>query len=657
MEFLGRCDNQVKIRGFRIELEEIEALLLKHSAVRQVVVVAREDDGGDKRLVAYVVYKRSPGPTINELRSFLLKRLPDYMIPAAFVQLEALPLLPNGKVNRKALPAPSQARPELGHAYVAPRTPMETVLERIWAESLGLEQVGIHDNLFELGGNSLQAARAVARVRQRLSRDVSFRHIFDFPTPAALAEILAENADSNDDASPCPLKRVPRTSEIPLSFHQQRLWFLTQLVPDMTAYNIQFAIRLSGQLVLSALQWSLNQIIQRHEALRTTFQMNEGKPVQVISTSVDLGMPLVDLQYVSENQREETVRRVARDEGNIPFDLAAGPLIRVKLLKFDEHEHILFIIVHHIVFDGWSIDVFVQELGICYNARLTGKSEPLPALPIQYADFSVWQQNYLQGEVLTSLLRYWKEALADNDGILELPTDRPRPAVQSYRGATKSVVLRSELNAELLSFSRREDVTPFMTLLAAFQVLLYRYSSQSDIFVGCPVANRTYPETEGLIGFFVNTLVLRSGLSDKMNFRELLKQVREMCLRAYEHQLIPFEKLVEELQPERSLSHNPLIQVVFAFQGALLPAQELQDPDCSNNAESLVYVIYTSGSTGKPKGAMLPHRGICNRLLWMQAAYQLSEDDRVLHKTSINFDVSGWELFWPLVTGACLVLA
>jgi amino acid adenylation domain-containing protein len=574
IEYLGRLDDQVKIRGFRIELGEIEAVLGQHPAVRKTVVIVREDIPGNKRLVAYVVVNQLTAPTIPQLQQFLKQKLPEYMVPSAIVLLDALPLTPNGKIDRRALPAPDAVRSEGEAAYAAPRTPVEEMLAGIWADVLGVNQVGIHDNFFELGGHSLLATQLVSRLRDTFCVELPLRGLFESPTVVELAERIEAVHRSELDLQAPPLLPVSREGKLPLSFAQTRLWFLEQLQPG-SAYNIAAAVRLMGSLHVAALEQSLNEIVQRHETLRTTFTTLSGEPVQVIAPVLALSLPLVDLRQLPEAQQELEVERLASEEAQRPFDPSIGPLLRATLLQLGEAEHVLLLTMHHIVSDGWSMGVLIRELAALYQAFSTGNPSPLPELPIQYADFAHWQHQWLQGEVLETQLVYWQQQLAGAPAVLELPTDRPRPAVQTFRGASQSLALSKSLSQKLKTLSQRCGVTLFMTLLAAFQTLLYRYTGQDDICVGSPIANRNRSETEGLIGFFVNTLVLRTHLAGNLSFQELLERVREVALGAYAHQDLPFEQLVEALQPERSLSHQPLFQVMFALQNAPTEALEL----------------------------------------------------------------------------------
>ncbi len=880
IEFLGRIDHQVKIRGFRIELGEIEAVLSQHPELTQTLVIAREDVPGDNQLVAYIVASADQNPRQSELRRFLETRLPEYMVPSFFVFLDTLPLNPNGKIDRRALPAPDTSDIRLSTNFVLPQNSTEEVLAAIWAKILRLEQVGIHDNFFELGGHSLLATQVMSRVRQALQIDIPLQILFKNPTIATLAQAIAQNQTQKNDPQNQTISPIANRESVPLSFAQQRVWFLQQLQPDSRAYILSNAQRITGKLNTGVLQQSLDAIAVHHEALRTNFITSlDGSPIQVIGTPRS-----VELKIIKVTQ--EQVESLLSEEAQRPFNLESDLMLRATLLQIDEQEHILLLVMHHIASDGWSLGIFWQQLAAVYEAFLSGKPSPLPKLPIQYADFAVWQHQWLSGEILSSQINYWKTQLAAANTVLELPTDRPRPPVQTYRGAVQSLMLPQTLSASLKELSRQQGVTLFMTLLAAFGTILHRYTGQEDILIGSPIAGRNQIETEGLIGFFVNTLAIRTNLSGNPSFRQLLTQVREVTLEAYFHQDLPFEKLVEELQPERDLSHSPLFQVMFAFHntprelwelpgltitpleihsgaakfeltldleetsegikggieyntdlfdattiarmlghfqtllagivanpeqhlsdlpllttterhqqlfewnntqadydlsqclhqlfeaqvektpdaiavkfadkhftyselnsranqlanylqtcgvqpnvlvaicierslemvvgllgilkagGAYVPldpeypqertaymledcqakvlltqknlvenlptsSQKLcldtdwetisQQSDTNPNSRvkpvDLAYVIYTSGSTGKPKGGMNTHRGICNRLLWMQDAYKLTGTDSVLQKTPFSFDVSVWEFFWPLLTGARLVMA
>ncbi|HEX7241973.1 MAG TPA: amino acid adenylation domain-containing protein, partial [Longimicrobiaceae bacterium] len=883
LEYLGRMDQQVKVRGFRIEPGEVEAVLAGLPQVREAAVVVREDAPGEKRLVAYVVPQEGAGISSTGLQAHLSARLPSYMVPGAFVLLDRLPLNPNGKVDRRVLPAPARGAEE---AYVAPRTATEEVLSGIWSEVLGVERVGVNEGFFELGGHSLLATRVLSLVREKLGVEVPLRAIFEVPTVAA----LAERVEAARDSEPFALARIPRregNGPAPLSFAQQRLWFIHQLDPESSAYNAPFALRLQGALDVVALRRSLTEVVRRHEALRTVMVDRGGEVMQVVLPAAPVSVPVLDLSRLLPGSRPEEARRQITRERQAPFDLRRGPMMRVRLLKLEAEEWVLCFTMHHVVTDGWSNGVLVREVSTLYAAYSRGEESPLAELELQYADFAVWQREWLAGERLDAQLRYWRERLDGAPPLLELPTDRPRRSAIGAMEAGTPCELSPATTRALHELGQGESATLFMTLLAAWQVLLARYSGQDDVVVGTPIANRTRVETEGLIGFFVNSLALRADLSDDPTFRVLLGRVREAALGAFAHQDLPFERLVDELAPERSLTHNPIFQVMFALQnmevgalalgdvraellgsgetGALFdvratlsevderiqgrilyrtdlfdaetiermvehfqalleavaadperrvaeidllrpaererilvewnatgrpsfagpclhrliaaqakrtpnavavvagpealtfaelerrsnrlarwlrgrgvgpevpvgicmersgemvvallatlkaggayipldpgyPAERLgymledarvrllltradllerlpphaaepvcldglwveamdeddTDPEVDVSPDGLAYVIFTSGSTGRPKGAMNAHAGIVNRLLWMQEEYGLGPDDVVLQKTPFSFDVSVWEFFWPLMTGARLVLA
>ena len=867
LEHLGRADHQVKVRGHRIELGEIESALAQHPRVAQSVVVARGEGGGDLRLAAYVVWAgMAPAPGWDELRAHLAARLPDYMVPSAFMALPELPLTPNRKVDRRALPAPeaeappSESRP--------PRGTHETALARIFAEVLKLERVGVESNFFELGGHSLQAAQVAARVFAELGVEMPLRTLFEAPTVATLALRLAppEPEPKPEPAQP-PVAAAPGGG-LPLSFAQQRLWFLDQLEPGSAMYNIPFGVELKGRLDVAVMAAALAEVVRRHEVLRTTFQAIDGEAVQVIGAPGGgaAALPVIDLRALPGRQRRQEVSRLRAAEAQRPFDLGLGPLLRSTLLRLGTMQHKILLTLHHIVSDGWSTGLLVREIGALYAAFKASDPSPLPELPLQYAGFAAWQRRHLSGAYLEAELAWWSRQLAGMPPALELPADHPRPLARSGRGAERDFLLKPESLAGLKALSQRQGATLFMTLLSGFLALLRRYTGEDDLAVGTPIAGRTRVDIEPLIGLFVNTLVLRADLAGDPPLRQLLEQVRETTLSAYAHQEVPFERLVEELAPERDLSRPPLVQVMFVVQNAplgslALPGLEIsgdgvatattkldltctlaetgrglegrieysqdlfeaatierlarhftrllasavEDPEQRTSellllssrerqqilgewndtatayprglllhelvaaqaartpeavaavfegerltyrelvdrarrlarqlaargagpdgrvgvqqersldlivsllgvleagaayvpldptlpAErlatlvesaglsavltrdslaalpveplsrkvdegNLAYVLFTSGSTGTPKGVMIPHRGIVNRLLWMQEAYGLTAADRVMQKTPFGFDVSLWELFWPLITGARLVFA
>nr|QEO74542.1 condensation domain-containing protein [uncultured bacterium] len=565
VEFLGRRDEQVKIRGFRIEPGEVEAKLSAHPGVREAVVIALEDAGGDKHLAAYLT-SEDADLSASSLRSYLQQQLPEYMVPSVYVFVDELPLTPNGKIDKRGLPAPDPGRAIHDEAFETPQTPVEEMLAGIWAELLKLNRIGINDNFFTLGGHSLLAMRIISRVRQAFHVEIPLRSLFETPTVAGLAHNIELASRSSSPLDLPPLIPVPRTAPLPLSFAQQRLWFLDQLEPGNAAYNVAAAVRLRGLLNIAALEESLKEIGRRHEVLRTRFALDEGVPVQVIDSASTIKMEVIELGAIAEGERSEEVERLARREAGEGFDLAEGPVWRAKLLRLGAEDHVVLLTMHHIVSDAWSSEVLVREVRALYEAYSEGRESPLEELEIQYGDYAAWQRGWLRGEALEGQLSYWREALAGAPEMLELPTDHPRPAVQSYEGASAWLLLPQSLTDGLRRLSQGEGVTQFMTLLAAFQTLLYRYTGQEDIVVGTPIAGRNRAEIENLIGFFVNTLVLRSKVSGERGFRELVGQVREVCLGAYAHQDLPFEKLVEELQPSRDLSRQPLFQVMFVYE-------------------------------------------------------------------------------------------
>ncbi len=563
LEYLGRLDFQVKIRGFRIELGEIESVLRQHTEIRKCVVVAREDAPGAKQLVAYVVTTKQRDVTAAELREYLSDKLPAYMLPAAIVELDELPLTPTGKVDRRALPAPDY-RPQAREAG-SPRSQREELLSGIWTQVLKVPDIGVNQNFFELGGHSLLAVSVISRMRDALNVDLKVRHLFEAPTIAALAHKI----DQLSGIQPAPpIKRVSRDQDLPLSFAQERMWFLNQLENDSPFYNVPGAFKLTGPLDVSSLEKAFERITLRHEAFRTTFSVVDNRPVQVISNAPAVKFTVCRLEDAGSEVVEGGLQRLGRDEAREPFDLEHGPLLRVKVARLSEDEHVVFVTTHHIVSDGWSLGILMRELATAYENLTAQSSEPWAELPIQYADYAVWQREWLERDLVDRQLSYWKRQLKDAPTVLELPKDRPRPPVQTFNGARHSVGLSQKTTEALKELSRSEGVTLFMTIFAAYQTLLFRYTGQEDIIVGTPVAGRSAAELENLIGFFVNTLPLRTTLSGGLSFHDLLARVRETSLEAFANQDLPFEQLVEALQPERDLSRTPLFQVMFAFQNA-----------------------------------------------------------------------------------------
>ncbi|HLN64362.1 MAG TPA: amino acid adenylation domain-containing protein [Symbiobacteriaceae bacterium] len=566
LEYLGRVDDQVKIRGFRIEPGEIEAVLSSHAAVRECAVVAQNDTTGIKRLVAFVVWEDGQEVAPAELRGALKQHLPEYMIPAAFVPLPALPLTANGKVDRRGLSLLKAEPLSEGRSFQVPRNETEALLADIWQEVLGLSRVSMEDHFFEVGGHSLVLMQVVSRIRQVFEVELTLSEAFAAPVLSQLAKVV-HSKQSQSMADALPMLPVERSAPLQPSFAQQRMWILDQLAPDGSLYHMAEAFRLRGPLQADALRASLTEIVRRHEALRTTFErVADGTVVQRIGAVPEALLTVVDLADAPEADREDQAAERAAADARRPFDLANGPLLRCTLLKLADTDHLLVLSMHHIVSDGWSISLFLRELRSLYQAFAAQKESPLAALPVQYADYAAWQREWLKDGRLEEQLTFWKEQLKGVPPLLELPTDRSRPAVQRYAGSTRRFVVSRALTDALQALSRREGATLFMTLLSAFDVLLSRYSRQQDVCVGTPIANRNRQEIEGLIGLFVNTVVLRTDVAGAATFRELLRQVRKTALNAYAHQDVPFEQVVEALQPERNLSHSPLFQVMFIVQ-------------------------------------------------------------------------------------------
>ncbi|TCP59425.1 amino acid adenylation domain-containing protein [Tumebacillus sp. BK434] len=563
IEFMGRVDNQVKIRGFRIELGEIEVTLTRHPLVQEAVVLVREDVPGDRRLVAYVVPVGCKEPDVQELRALCKSKLPDYMVPSAFLLLPSLPVTSNGKLDRKALPVPDRSLFETAAEHIAPTTPLEMALAELWSEVLGLERVSVRANFFELGGHSLLATQLITRAGAQFEIDLPLRTLFEAPTIEELARCIEGISAGTGDTGLTPLVQTERADgTAPLSFAQERMWFVDRLEGGgSAAYNIPLTLRLTGELNFTALHSSFQEILSRHETLRTTFQLRDGQPVQVIADALELEIPLLDLR--GEADRQAAVAQTAAAEAKRPYDLSRDALFRVTLLQLGDEEHVLLLNMHHIISDGWSIGVLVREFTLLYEAFVNGAEPALPELPVQFADFAVWQRQHLQGAVLDGEVTYWKTKLGGELPRLQLPTD---PAVQPAGQSANAILqLPAELTGQLKALSADTGATLFMTVLAAYKLLLARLSGQEDIIVGTPIAGRSRVETEPLIGMFLNTLALRTDLSGNPTFRELLGRVRETTLGAYAHQELPFEKIVEELQPERALNRNPIFDVLINY--------------------------------------------------------------------------------------------
>jgi len=577
IEFLGRSDFQVKVRGYRIELGEIETILCRHDVVREAAVVLREDTPGRKRLAAYVVAERGAEPDGRALRDFASRHLPRYMIPATYTLLDALPLTPGGKVDRKALPLPEASPHGADEEYEPARTQTEELIAKIWSTVLGVERIGRTDNFFELGGHSLLATQVASRVRDVLGVEAPLRDFFETPTVEGLAARYDQERESRLAARKAsPIEKAERAETMPLSFSQERMWFLHQLDPESAAYNMGVAFRLEGRLDRGAAEKGLREIIRRHENLRTTFHSGEHGPVSRIAPDGDLEVRFVSVDDLPRRERLDAVRERAGAEIRIPFDLAVGPLFRVTVYELGEEDHVILFCMHHIISDLWTFGVLFHELSILYRAESPDGTTTLPAPALQYADFAVWQREWFRGTVLDEQLSYWKKQLAGVP-ILELPIDHVRPSVRTNRGALRSMELSRRQIEELKLFAAREGATPFMVLLALFKLLLMRITGQTDVVVGSPIANRNRLAVEEMTGTFVNTLAMRTDLGGDPTFRDLLGRVKETTLSAYAHQDMPFEKLVEQLQPERDMSHSPLVQVLFNLANAPFETPRIDD--------------------------------------------------------------------------------
>ncbi|HVH13027.1 MAG TPA: condensation domain-containing protein, partial [Longimicrobium sp.] len=564
LEFLGRVDQQVKVRGYRVEPGEIEVALRAHPAVRDAVVVALPDAAG-LRLAGYVAAAADPALPA-ELRAHLRGVLPEYMVPASLTVLDALPIsTASGKVDRRALPAPDA---EEGAAWVAPSTETEQALAPLWEALLGAERVGAADDFFARGGHSLLAAQLVSRVREAFGVELPLRAVFEASTLSALAGRIDGLRGDTAGAAGGDIPLADRSRPIPLSFSQERLWFLEQLEPGSPVYNVPFGLTLEGPLDADALARAVDEIVRRHEVLRTAFEPGEAGPVQRILPPSGFRTEIVDLADVPESAREEEVGTRMVAEGRRPFDLRHGPMVRATIYRITPQRHGLMVVMHHAATDAWAGSVLFGELAALYEAFRRGEPSPLPALPLQYADFAAWQRGWLTGDELERQLAYWRGVLGGAPATLDLPYDRPRPAVQDLRGDTHGFALTPDAARAARELARASGATVFMVMVAAFSAVLRRWSGQDDLVIGTPIINRPRRELEPLIGFFSNTLPLRADLSGDPSFRALLGRVRETTLGAYAHQDVPFEKLVDELRVERSMSHSPLFQVMLTHQTA-----------------------------------------------------------------------------------------
>jgi acyl carrier protein len=565
LEFLGRIDGQIKIRGYRIEPGEIEAAMRRQAGVREAVVSAR-GSGADKQLVGYWVREKGSRRSASALKEQLWQSLPEYMRPAALVELEEIPLTRNGKVDRARLPEPE--RQAEAYSHVGPHTVAEEVMAGIWTEVLRLERVGVEDNFFQLGGHSLLATRLMSRVREAFGIEAPLRELFEHPTVAGLSARLEAHLRAGLGVESEPMLARPRQGDIPLSFAQQRLWFLDQLEPGSSVYNCPTAVRLQGELDVRALSNALNEVVRRHEVLRTTIETEHGKPWQRIAEQASIAMVERDLSGFEPEQGLQVAQQIAAEEARQPFDLAKGPLLRSTLLRLSEQDHVLLLTLHHIVTDGWSMGILLKEVTAIYEAYRNGQASPLPEPELQYADYAIWQREYLRDDVLERHLSYWRTQLSGDLPALVLPTDRPRPVVRTHAAELHEFTIGPEVAQSIAALSRNEGCTPFMVLFAAFQTLIYRYTRQVDLICGADIANRNRAELEPLIGFFVNIILLRTSMDGNPLFRTLLRNVRQAVLNAHAHQDVPFDLLVERLNPERRKTDTPLMRALIVYQRA-----------------------------------------------------------------------------------------
>jgi amino acid adenylation domain-containing protein len=572
LDCLGRMDHQVKVRGFRVEPGEIETVLAAHPGVHEAAVTAW-DDRGEKRLAAYVV-TGTAGPGAAKLREHVRAHLPEYMVPDAVAFLPALPHTPNGKIDRLALPQPQLER-EGAEEYVPPTTPEEAALAKIWSEVLGVERVGVRDDFFSLGGHSLLATQIVARVRQTMHAEVPLGTLFAMPTIQELARQLADAASPVDASARIP--RAPRDRPLPLSYPQEAVWFFQHLKPDMRSYNFQAAVHVTGPLDLEALERTLTEIVRRHEIFRTTFPSIDGAPAQVVHDPWPVQLPVIDLREAPAEERQARLDALITGEFRKPFDLERLPLVRWTLFRLADDEHVFLAVEQHLVHDGWSFAVFLRELTAMYPSFARGERPALPEPALQFGDFAAWQRAWVQTPEAREHLEWWTRRLAGAPPVLELPADRPRPAEMSFRGGVHRVRLSAPVFAAADAFSRRHGVTLFMTLFAAFEALLHRYTGETDFCVGSGVAGRRLRESEDLIGMVVNTIPIRADLSADPGFEELVERVRTAAVETYRHQDVPFAEIVAALDPERSRGHLPVFQVAFNFHHAPYPELVLGD--------------------------------------------------------------------------------
>jgi amino acid adenylation domain-containing protein len=576
LEHLGRRDQQVQIRGVRVELGEIENLLRAHQAVADVAVVDRDDAEGNRFLVAYVTMANGAGS--ESLRQYLAERLPETMLPSAFVELDHLPRTLNGKIDRKALPALEllQAEREIGDAV--PRDPVEEIVAGIWCEVLKLPVVGRTDNFFNLGGHSLLVTHVIMRVGDVLKVELPIRSLFEAPTVADFSELIKKQISEGKQGELAPIERVSREGELPLSYSQQRMWFYEHLASGSASFHIPLGVRLKGTLNYPALEQTFGEIIRRHESLRTVFPAEYDRPVQVIQPPTRFHLPLVDLSSLGNEAREREASRLAQQQALRRFDIAKGPLVRPALMRLAEQDHIIICTMHHIIADGQSFEVVIAELNQLYAAFSEGRPSSLPELSVQYVDYAAWQRQWLQGEELEKRLEYWRKQVAGTPERLTLPQNQTRRKAQGFKGARQELNLSPELVEGLKELTRREGMTLLMTLVSAYVLLLRQYTGDEDIVIGSPYANRERPEAEKVIGILANTLVLRVNLAGAFTFREVMHRVRETCLDAYSHQVTP--ELLREDLAKRGEDRDRLFDVWFQFEREEQEKLEMKGLEC-----------------------------------------------------------------------------
>ncbi|MEM9536203.1 MAG: amino acid adenylation domain-containing protein, partial [Cyanobacteria bacterium P01_E01_bin.45] len=613
LEFLGRLDNQVKLRGFRIELGEIESCLLEADDIREAVALVRDDREGDRRLVAYIILEPATSETsgdpdrrIASWRQRLNAQLPAYMVPTAFVILDKFPLTPNGKVNRKAFPAPEAPTTQLGGDITLPESLTQKRLESIWSDILGVERIDIHSSFFDLGGHSLLATQMVSRIRTEFNVELPLRSLFATPTIAEIAEQLDNPPQTDQSQTVSSIPLVSRDRPLPLSLAQQRLWIEDRLVPNNSAYTIPTAVRLAGALDFDILQRCFDEIVNRHESLRTTFGMADGTPVQIIAPAKSLPIAFTDLSSLSNKERDAAVDQHIHEESLRCFNLETGPLLHLQLLQLGKADHIAIVTTHHIISDIWSMGVLVKELTTLYTAYSAYLPSPLPALPIQYADFAVWQRQQLDNGLLDAQLHYWRQQLAGSSSHI-LTFDRPRPTQRSYQGGSEFFQLSADETSALNQLCQQTNTTLFMQVMAALALLLSRAANSKDVVIGTDIANRNRTELESAIGFFVNLLTIRSDLSGNPTVKELLQRVRHTCLDAFANQDIPFSQLAQDLQPNRTADRTPLFQVLLVFQNIPftlieLPGLTLSPVDISNEKAKFDIALFVSETSGGLRG-------------------------------------------------------